>query len=69
MIKNVETTVDGDTLVITVDLTKSFGRTAKGEGKNVAIASTGGGGGCGVEYKGTDINIGLNVTRKPTSGE
>ena len=56
--KNSEAKVQGDKLVITIDLTKSFG--LSGSGKSVIIASTEG----NVSVSGReDIKIGVNVYR------
>jgi len=56
--KNVEMNVDGNTLVIKVDLTKEFGPSASG--KTIIIASTEG----NQSVPGRDEKIGLNVYRK-----
>ena len=56
--KNVEMNVDGNTLVIKVDLTKEFGPSASG--KTIIIASTEG----NQSVRGRDEKIGLNVYRK-----
>lgn len=55
--KNIEMTVKGNVLTITVDLSKEFGRSASG--KSVIIASTEG----NVAVEGGAI-VGLNVYRK-----
>ena len=57
--KNVEMTVEGDTLIIKVDLSKDFGRSKSG--KTVIIASTEG----NVYVPTRDEKIGLNVYRYP----
>jgi len=57
--KNVDMQLDGDTLVIKVDLTKDFGESKSG--KSITIASTEG----NVAVPGhEEIKIGLNVYRK-----
>ncbi|MBO7388732.1 MAG: hypothetical protein J6T90_04105 [Methanomicrobium sp.] len=57
--KNVEMSVNGNTLTIKVDLSKDFGETKSG--KSISIASTDG----NVSVPGNDdIKIGLNVYRK-----
>ena len=56
--KNVEMNVEGNTLVIKVDLTKEFGPSASG--KTIIIASTEG----NQSVKSRDEKIGLNVYRK-----
>ncbi len=57
--KNVDMSVNGNTLTIKVDLTKDFGETKSG--KSISIASTDG----NVSIPGNDdIKIGLNVYRK-----
>ena len=56
--ENIEMTMEGDILVIKVDMTKDFGLT-KSE-KSRKIASTGG----NAKIPGTDAMIGLNVYRK-----
>jgi hypothetical protein len=53
--KNVEMEVDGDKLLITVDLSKTFGPSKSG--KTIIIASTEG----NQSVPGTDAKIGLNV--------
>jgi hypothetical protein len=58
MAKNIETKVQGDKLVITIDLTKNFG--LSGSGKSLIIASTEG----NISVPGReDVKIGLNVYR------
>jgi hypothetical protein len=62
MAKNIETKVTGDKLIITIDLTKSFG--LSGSGKSEIIASTEG----NVSLPGhEDIKIGVNVYRPAKS--
>jgi ABC-type proline/glycine betaine transport system ATPase subunit len=56
--ENVEMTVEGDQLVIKVDLSKSFG--LSGSGKSEIIATTRG----NATVPGTDVKIGLNIYRR-----
>ena len=57
--KNVDMSVNGNTLTIKVDLSKDFGETKSG--KSISIASTDG----NVSIPGNDeIKIGVNVYRK-----
>ena len=57
--KNVDMSVNGNTLTIKVDLSMDFGETKSG--KSISIASTDG----NVSIPGNDeIKIGLNVYRK-----
>ena len=56
--KNVEVSVKGDTLTITVDLTKEFGPSSSG--KTIIIASTEG----NLPLPGRSEVMGLNVYRK-----
>lgn len=57
--KNVEMTMDGTKLILTVDLSKEFG--VSSSGKSVIIGSTEG----NVSVPGNeDIKVGLNVYRK-----
>lgn len=57
--KNIDMTLNGDKLVITVDLTKDFG--ASKSGKSITIASTEG----NISLpEHDDIKIGLNIYRK-----
>jgi len=57
--KNVEMKVEGDRLVITVDLSKEFGESKSG--KSITIASTDG----NVSVPGREeVKIGVNVYRK-----
>lgn len=56
--QNIHMEVQGETLVITVDLSKAFGLSSSG--KSVIIASTGG----NIAVPGReDVKIGLNVYR------
>jgi hypothetical protein len=57
-LKNVELSVKGNTLTITVDLTKDFGPSSSG--KTVIIASTEG----SFPLPGRNEVVGLNVYRK-----
>ena len=57
--KNVEMTVEGDTLVIKVDLKKDFGKSKSG--KTLIVASTEG----NADVPGRKEKIGLNVYRYP----
>jgi hypothetical protein len=58
--KNVEAKVQGDKLIITIDLTKNFG--LSGSGKSIIIASTEGN--ISVPVPGhEDVKIGVNVYR------
>jgi len=57
-LKNVEISIQGDTLTIKVDLTKSFGPSSSG--KTVIIASTEG----NYPLPGRKEVVGLNVYRK-----
>jgi ABC-type dipeptide/oligopeptide/nickel transport system ATPase component len=55
---NIEVKVQGNTLVITVDLSKEYG--LSGSGKSVTVASTGG----NVPVPGReDLRIGVNIYR------
>jgi len=56
--KNVEMSVAGDILTITVDLTKEFGPSSSG--KTIIIASTEG----NVTIQDREEKVGLNVYRK-----
>lgn len=56
--KNVELTIKGDILTITVDLTKDFGPSSSG--KTIIVASTEG----NYPLPGRDEVVGLNVYRK-----
>lgn len=58
--KNVDMKVEGDTLIIKVDLTKEFGPSSSG--KTVIVASSEGN--QTIEYK-DGYKLGLNVYRKP----
>ena len=56
--QNIRMEVQGETLVITIDLSKAFG--LSGSGKSVIIASTGG----NIALPGREeVKIGLNVYR------
>ena len=58
--KNIDMKVEGEVLVIRVDLTKQFGQSSSG--KNVIIATTEG----NQSVPGREsVKIGLNVYRKP----
>lgn len=57
-LKNVELSVKGNTLTITVDLTKEFGPSSSG--KTIVIASTEG----NIPLPGCTEVVGLNVYRK-----
>jgi hypothetical protein len=57
-VKNVEMAVNGNTLTITVDLTKEFGPSSSG--KTIIIASTEG----NFTLSGRSEVVGLNVYRK-----
>ncbi len=58
--KNVEMSVEGNTLTIKVDLTKEFGLSASG--KTIIIASTEG----NISIEGAEEKkIGLNIYKKP----
>lgn len=56
--KNVEMTIAGNILTITVDLTKEFGPSASG--KTIIVASTEG----NVTVREREEKVGLNVYRK-----
>ena len=56
--KNVEMTVDGDTLTIKVDLSKEFGPSSSG--KTIIVASTEG----NVSVPDREEKVGLNIYRK-----
>ena len=56
--KNVDLKVDGNTLTITVDLSREFGPSSSG--KTIIIASTEG----NVTIPGREAKVGLNVYRK-----
>ena len=61
MAKNIETRVQGEKLVITIDLSKNFG--LSGSGKSLIIASTEG----NISVPGReDLKIGVNVYRPQT---
>ncbi len=57
--KNVEMTIEGDILVIKVDLSKDFGQSKSG--KTIIVASTEG----NATVPGRKEKIGLNVYRYP----
>jgi hypothetical protein len=57
--KNIEMTVEGETLIIKVDLSKDFG--PSNSGKTIIVASTEG----SVTVPERDEKIGLNVYRYP----
>ncbi len=64
MMKNVEMSIDGSTLIVKVDLTKEFGPSSSG--KTIIIASTEG----NVSIPNREEKIGLNVyKKKPESQE
>lgn len=56
--KNVTMSLHGNTLTVTIDLSKSFGPSSSG--KNTIVASTEG----NVSVPGREEKIGLNVYRK-----
>ncbi len=57
--KNIEMTIEGETLIIKVDLTKDFGPSKSG--KTIIVASTEG----NVSVLDRDEKIGLNIYRYP----
>ena len=57
--KNIEMTVEGETLIIKIDLSKDFGPSKSG--KTIIVASTEG----NVSVLERDEKIGLNVYRHP----
>jgi hypothetical protein len=57
--KNVEMTVEGETIIIKVDLSKDFGPSKSGE--TIIVASTEG----NVAVPDRDEKVGLNVYRRP----
>jgi hypothetical protein len=59
--QNVEMKVEKKNLVITVDLTKEFGRSKSG--KTITIASTKGN--VKVDGPNGEVSVGLNVYKKP----
>ena len=59
LMKNIEMTVEGETLVIKVDLSKDFGPSKSG--KTIIIASTEG----NVSVPDREVKIGLNIYRDP----
>lgn len=60
--KNVNMKVEGQKLIIEVDLTKEYGRSASG--KTIIIASTEGNAKIAAAVPG-DVNVGLNVYKYP----
>ena len=61
--KNVDMTLDGNTLIIKVDVSKEFGPSSSG--KTIIIASTEG----NISVEGReDVKVGLNVYKKPVQG-
>jgi hypothetical protein len=56
--KNIDMKVEGDMLILKVDLSKSFGQSSSG--KSIIVASTEG----NVTIEGREEKIGLNVYRK-----
>jgi hypothetical protein len=59
LMKNVEMTVEEDTLIIKVDLSKDFGPSKSG--KTIIVASTEG----NVSVPGRDEKMGLNIYKYP----
>ena len=59
--KNVEMIVEGETLIIKVDLSKDFGPSKSG--KTIIVASTEGN--VSVPERGENMKMGLNVYRYP----
>ncbi len=57
--KNVEMSIEGDSLIIKIDLTKDFGESKSG--KTIIVASTEG----NVTVPGRKEKVGLNVYRYP----
>lgn len=57
--KNIEMTIEGETLTIKVDLSKEFGKSKSG--KTIIVASTEG----NVSVPERDEKIGLNIYRYP----
>ena len=53
--KNVEMTVDGKKLTITIDLSKEHGKSSSG--KSIVVATTSG----NVPVEGTEVKIGINA--------
>ena len=62
--KNVKMRVEGNTLIIELDLTKNFGPSSSG--KSITIATTGGN--VGVPGQ-EEIKVGLNVYRPAKAGK
>ena len=61
--KNIQMTVDGDKLIITVDLSQEFGLSSSG--KSITIASTEG----NISVPGReDVKVGLNVYKPKPKG-
>ena len=61
--KNIQMTVEGDKLIITVDLNQEFGLSSSG--KSITIASTEG----NISVPGReDVKVGLNVYRPKPKG-
>lgn len=56
--ENMEMTVEGDTLTITVDLSKTFGPSSSGKSEIVATSRG------NQTVPGTDARIGLNIYKK-----
>lgn len=63
--KNVTATVEGNTLILKVDLTKTFGPSTSG--KTLIIASSEGNQGI-LAGDGKEVRFGLNVYRYPPRG-
>ncbi len=61
--KNIGMTVKGNTLTLTIDLSKRIGPSSSG--KTVLVASSEG----NAEVPGTDLRLGLNVFAKPASAK
>lgn len=57
--KNIEMSVEGESLVLKIDLSKSFGPSSSG--KTIIVASSEG----NVTVPGRSEKIGINVYRKP----
>lgn len=60
--KNINTEIKGDKLIVTIDLSKDFGKSKSG--KSVVIASTEGNQKIGENKKGVSIVMGLTVYTK-----
>jgi hypothetical protein len=68
--KNIKGEIDPTTgeLVLRIDLSKSFGRTSGGSGKNISVATTNGN--KPLPFEGFDeFSLGLNLYREPRKGE